>query len=155
MKRDYSFTRSVLLPALISSLIFGFSTAWAGEVEKAVDYRQGVMNVYSWNMKAMSDMMKGKIPFDQKVFARHAKDLSNASSLNLMPGFPEDSEAEESDALPDIWLDFDDFEAKYKAFSEAANDLSEVAATGDKATLGKALEKAGKTCKACHKKYKD
>jgi cytochrome c556 len=155
MKRDYIFTRRVLYPVLISSLMFGFSSAWAGEVEKAVDYRQGAMNVYSWNMKAMSDMMKGKIPFDQKVFAGHAKDLYSASSLNLMPGFPEDSESEESDALPDIWLDFDDFEAKYKAFGEAANDLNEVAATGDKATLGKALEKAGKTCKACHKKYKN
>jgi cytochrome c556 len=155
MKRDYLFTRRVLFPALLSSLMVGFSSAWAGEVEKAVEYRQGVMNVYGWNMKAMSNMMKGKIPFDQKVFARHAKDLASASSLNLMAGFPEDSESEGSDALPDIWMDFDDFEAKYKAFGEAASNLDEVTATGDKASLGKALEKAGKACKACHKKYKN
>jgi cytochrome c556 len=155
MKGDYINTTRVLFLALISSLMFSFSSVWAGEVEKAVEYRQGVMNVYGWNMKAMSNMMKGKIPFDQKAFARHAKDLAAASSLNLMPGFPEDSESEQSDALPEIWMEFDDFEAKYKDLVEAASSLSEVAADGDKVSLGKALEKAAKACKACHKKYKN
>jgi cytochrome c556 len=155
MKRNNRLTNKVLSCTLMSSLMFGTSLAWAGEVEKAVEYRQGVMNVLGWNMKAMSNMMKGKVPFDQQVFADHAKDLASASGLNLMSGFPEDSESEESDALPEIWMDFDDFEAKYKKLGEAADNLSKAAANGDKTTLGKALEKTGKTCKACHKKYKN
>jgi cytochrome c556 len=155
MKSDNRFTKRLLASTLASTLYFMAPMAWAGEIEKAVDYRQGVMNVLSWNMKAMSDMMKGKIPFDQKVFAHHARDLASASGLNLMSGFPEDSESEESDALPEIWMDFDDFEAKYKKLGEAAGNLSGVAINGDKASLGKALENTAKTCKACHKKYKN
>lgn len=147
--------KNMLSLALMSALILTAPMTWAGEIEKAVDYRQGVMNVFSWNMKAMSNMMKGKTPFDQKVFAGHARDLANASGLNLMPGFPEDSESEESDALVEIWMEFDDFEAKYKKLAEAAKGLSEVAASGDKASLGKALQMTGKACKACHKKYKN
>ncbi|MEW8029376.1 MAG: cytochrome c [Candidatus Thiodiazotropha sp.] len=155
MKRDNRFAKSVPFLTLLSSLILAAPLAWADDIEKAVEYRQGVMNVFGWNMKAMSNMMKGKIPFDQKVFADHAKDLATASELNLMPGFPEDSESEESDALPEIWMEFDDFEAKYRKLAETARSLSEAAPNGDKASLGKALEKTGKACKACHKKFKN
>jgi cytochrome c556 len=155
MKRYNRFARSVLSCMLTSLLMITAPLTWGGEIEKAVDYRQGVMNVFGWNMKAMSNMMKGKVPFDQQVFANHAKDLASASGLNLMSGFPEDSESEESDALPEIWMAFDDFEAKYKKLGEAARNLSEAAANGDKAALGKALEITGKSCKACHKKYKN
>ena len=155
MKHYNSFTKKMLSLALISALIITAPMAWADEIEKAVDYRQGVMNVFGWNMKAMSNMLKGKTPFEQKLFASHAKDLAIASGLNLMPGFPEDSESEESDALVEIWMEFDDFEAKYKKLGETARSLSEVAANGDKAKLGKALEMTGKACKACHKKYKN
>lgn len=155
MKRNHLNTKRVLFGTLISCLMFGQPIASAGEVEKAVNYRQGVMNVYSWNMKAMSDMMKGKTPFDQNTFAGHARDLAAASTLNLMPGFPEDSESEESDALPEIWMAFGDFEDKYKALGEAARQLSEVAVGGDKAGIGQALEQTGKACKACHKQYKN
>ncbi|MEW8506735.1 MAG: cytochrome c [Candidatus Thiodiazotropha sp.] len=155
MKHNSKF-RKRLTPALVSvSLLLPLMTVGAGEIEKAVDYRQGLMNVLSWNMKAMSNMMKGKIPYDQQAFATHANDLAAASALNLLPGFPEDSESEESDALPEIWMEFDDFEAKYEALGKAASNLSSAAANGDKGAIGEALSKAGKACKACHKKYKN
>ncbi|MEW8411809.1 MAG: cytochrome c [Candidatus Thiodiazotropha sp.] len=155
MKRISRFTKQSVPAMSTLSLLLSVSTVGADEVEKAVDYRQGVMNVYSWNMKAMSNMMKGKVPYDQKAFAAHANDLAAASALKLMPGFPEDSESEESDALPEIWMEFDDFEAKHRALGEAASNLSRIAAEGEKGAMGEALKKAGKACKACHKKYKN
>ncbi len=155
MKRATSFKRHLAMATLTASLSVVFPMAGADEVEKAVDYRQGVMNVFSWNMKAMSDMLKGKIPFDQAVFARHAKDLAAAATLNLVPGFPEDSESQDSDALPEIWMEFEDFKAKYQELGEASRKLSNIAAGGDKDSLGAALKQTGKACKACHKKYKN
>ncbi|MCG7983281.1 MAG: cytochrome c [Candidatus Thiodiazotropha lotti] len=127
----------------------------AGEVEKAVEYRQGVMNVFSWNMKAMGDMMKGKTEFDKARFAAHAEELSNASKFKLMNGFPEDSESDESDALAEIWMDFEDFESKFQDFGSAAQALDKAAQGGDKGSMGAALKETGKSCKACHKKYKN
>lgn len=155
MKHFASFTKHITTAALMASMTFPVSMIWASEVENAIDYRQGLMNVFSWNMKAMSKMMKGKVPFDQKVFAKHAHDLAIATMLDLLPGFPEDSESELSDARPEIWMEFDDFEAKYKELGLAAGKLSEAATTGDKTSLGKALEITGKACKACHEKYKN
>ncbi|MET0067156.1 MAG: cytochrome c [Candidatus Thiodiazotropha sp.] len=130
-------------------------TSHAGELEKAVEYRQGVMGVYSWNMKGMSEMMKGAKPYDADRLAVMAGDLQAATQLDLLSGFPTDSESDESDALPDIWLDFDDFKSKYQDLREAAKALNSAVAGGDKDAIGAALKKTGGTCKACHKKYKN
>lgn len=138
-------------------LLLGGVTAatQAGEMERAQEYRQGVMNVLRWNMKAMSDMMKGKTPYDADAFARHAEDLAKAASLDLLAGFPEDSDSGDTDARPDIWLDFEGFTRKLQDLREASQRLRELSAAGDKAAMGSALGKTGKTCKACHDNYRD
>ncbi|MET0049959.1 MAG: cytochrome c [Candidatus Thiodiazotropha sp.] len=138
--------------ALVLSLSGAVSQA--GEVEKAVEYRQGAMEVFSWNMKGMGDMMKGEKPYDAARLAVMAKDLESATQLDLLSGFPTDSESSESDALPEIWMDFDDFKSKYQDLREAAKALNAAVAGGDKAAIGAALKDTGGSCKACHKKYK-
>jgi cytochrome c556 len=146
---------TIISAIMLGMAAYGLRSAVAGEMEQAQEYRQGVMNVLRWNMKAMSDMMKGKRPYDAKAFAAYANDLAKAATLNLMPGFPEESDSGDTDARPDIWLDFDDFKQKFVDLRAASRSLSEIAAGGDKAAMGKALGKTGKACKACHDKYKD
>ena len=141
---------------VLGTVAYGAESAMAGDMEQAQEYRQGVMNVFRWNIKAMSGMMKGKRPYDAKAFAGYANDLAKATTLDLMPGFPEDSDSgDDTDARPDIWLDFDDFKQKFEDLRSASRNLSEVAAGGDKTAMGEALDRAGKACKACHDKYKD
>jgi cytochrome c556 len=140
-------------------------TAWAmsshaqaskeGDVARAIEYRQSIMTLFNWNMRPMGAMMKQKVPFNQTAFVRHAKDLEAAAQLDLLAGFPEDSEGDDSDALPDIWLDFEDFKKKYQDLQLAADKLAEVAESGDQATIKPAFQALGKTCKACHQAYKD
>ncbi|MDJ0805202.1 MAG: cytochrome c [Gammaproteobacteria bacterium] len=149
----------------LTSLGFGLLAALAlssqaradevGSFDREIEYRQSVMTLYNWNMKPMGAMIKGKRPFDAAVFARHAKDLSAVAGLDLLSGFPEDSEDGETDALADIWLDFDDFQQKYADLQEASRALNQVAASSDQAEIKAAFGKVGKTCKACHKAYKN
>lgn len=127
----------------------------AGELERALDYRQGVMNVFNWNMKSMGAMIKGKRPFDAAAFARYADDLGKAASLDLLPGFPPDSDEGETDARPDIWFDFEDFTQKLDDLRNATQTLRDAVASGDKRAMGDALGDTGKRCKACHESYKD
>jgi hypothetical protein len=44
-----------MIGALCALFLFGagMGQAAAGELERALDYRQGVMNVFNWNMKSM------------------------------------------------------------------------------------------------------
>lgn len=127
----------------------------ADPVEKAVDYRQAVMNVYAWNVTSMGDMVKGKVPFDAAAFARYAKDQAAAAQLELMAAFPEDSINDESDAGDTIWLDWDKFEEKHGALREQSAKLAEVAAGGDEGAMKEQFGKTAKTCKGCHDDFKN
>lgn len=136
--------------------------AWAHEghtddqIERAVEYRQAVMNIIGWNFKNMAGMVKGEVPFDQAAFSAYASEFQQASKMNLLSGFPEDSDdSDETDAKPDIWMDWEDFQSKFNDLQKAADQLAAVAAKGDQEASKKQFGAAGKTCKACHKAYKN
>ncbi len=149
-------TSITLTIALITGLSLSNNLLADKQVERAIEYRQGVMNVIAWNFGSMAAMMKGKVPYDQKAFAAHANDLSKAASLDLLPGFPEDSdESDETDAKPDIWMDWEDFENKLGDLRKASVQLAATAASGDREAIGKQFGATGKTCKGCHKPYKN
>jgi cytochrome c556 len=131
------------------------SLAYAENFDREIEYRQSIMHILGWNMKPMGAMLKGKIPFDSASFARHAKDLETAASLDLLSGFPEDSNGDDSDARPDIWLDFADFKQKFANLQAASKALNKVASGTDQAKIEAAFGDLGKACKACHKAYKD
>jgi cytochrome c556 len=142
-----------LLPVSLYS-----AEGWAeegGDFNREIEYRQSLMTLLGWNMKSMGAMMKGKTPFDEGVFARHAQDLAAIASLDLISGFPEDSDQGETDARPDIWLDLEDFEKKFKTLQQTSSALKEAASGADKARLKTAYGEVGKACKACHRAYKD
>lgn len=123
--------------------------------KEAIEYRQSAMKIVGWNFKPMGAMAKGERPFDTKAFAAHAKDLAAVSSLNILAGFPEDTDAKGSKAKPEIWLKWEDFEKKMATMQREASKLAEVAAAGDEGATKKQFGAAAKTCKACHDDYKE
>ena len=146
-------TKSQILFALCA-LSASVPAANAGELEDVVEYRQAAMNVLSWNLGHMAAMVKGEVPFDKAAFSQYAQDLSTAASLRILDGFPEDSVSDDSDAKDEIWLDWDDFEAKFGKMREASTALNKAAEGGDEAAMTAAFKETGASCKACHKAYK-
>ena len=144
-----------LLPALLCAGLAAPSLASDDSLQDAIDYRSGVMNVFSWNLGPMGAMLKDKIPYAQAAFARHASDLASAAALDVLSGFPDDSVSEDSAAMSEIWLDWDDFAAKYDDLKQESAKLAEAAAGGDKAAIAAQFDATRKTCKACHKQYKE
>ena len=123
--------------------------------KEAVKYRQSVMKIVGWNFKPMGAMVKGERPFDAKVFAAHAKDLAAVSSVDILAGFPEDTDGPDSKAKAEIWLKWDDFKEKMGAMQREVAKLAEVAKGGDEAAMKKQFGETGKTCKGCHDDYKE
>ena len=138
-----------------ASLLFAAGVHADRDIEKAVDYRQGLMNVYAWNVTTMGDMAKGQIPFDAAAFAGHAKDLAAAAQLEVAAAFPEDSINEDSDASDTIWLDWEKFLKKHEALREQSAKLAEVVAGGDEAAMKQQFGETAKTCKGCHDDFKN
>lgn len=142
---------------LMCALPLVATTGYADDqVEAAVEYRQGVMNTVGWNFKHMGAMVKGKVKFDQAAFAAYANELQAATRFNLLSGFPEDSDdSDETAAKAEVWMDWEDFEQKFKDLQQQAAELAKVAGKGDEAAIKQQFGNTGKTCKACHKAYKE
>lgn len=143
---------AVLVLALVATTAGAHQAA---KVEDAVDYRQGVMDIFAWNAGQMAAMAKGDLPFDLAAFQGYAADLAAAASLNLLPGFPEGSTTEESGARDEIWLNWSDFESKLQDLRAESARLVEVVKGGDESATKAQLDATRRTCKACHDDYKE
>ncbi|HEY8010400.1 MAG TPA: cytochrome c [Rudaea sp.] len=122
--------------------------------EDAIDYRMGLMTVVGWNFDPLGAMLKGKIPFDQAEFSRHASRIAFLSD-QLVEGFPKGSDkGHDTAAKPAIWESFDDFQSKAKDFNREALALADVAKGNDQAKDKEQFKKVAEACKACHDKYK-
>ena len=129
-------------------------SADAPKPEKVIQYRQSIYHVMLWNWGPMSEMVKGKRPFDAADFKLRAERLAYMTRM-LDDGFPEGSDKGAStDAKPEIWQNMKDFQAKLADLQRETQVLADTAAGGDEAKIKDQFAKAGGTCKACHDKYR-
>jgi len=108
--------------------------------EKAIKARQGLMQVYSFNLGMLSAMAKGEQDYDAELAVIAAENLSAAASMNTGPMWPQGSSNEdhETRALPEIWSTY---------------PLASVAGDGLDALKG-GIGDVGKSCKGCHDDFR-
>ena len=141
---------------IIALPVFCFAAAAFAQMkpEKVIHYRQSVMTLIGWNFSTLGAMVKGKIPFDAGEFSRRAERIQSLAPQAL-EGFAKGSDkGAETDAKPEIWTDFDDFQTKLNDFVTETKVLGEAAKSGDEAKMKEQFKKTADTCKACHDKYK-
>ena len=115
-----------------------------------IDYRHHTMEAIGGHMQALADILRGKVPHENHLSV-HAAAL--ASLAEITPTlFPPGSGDGETEALPAIWENPEDFAERLDAFSEAANGLRAAAETGG--DVGAATQKLGQACKGCHDSYR-
>lgn len=120
----------------------------------AIEYRHAVFEVMAWHFGPLGAMVKGKMPFEAKIFAEKA---ANVASLSKMPleGFVPDSHKGDTDAKAEIWTNWDDFKSKMTSLQEETAKLAEVAETATKVEeVKEQFGKTAKVCKGCHEDYK-
>lgn len=130
------------------------TTAIAAKPEDAINYRQGVFSAVKWHFGTMGEVVKGKQDYDAEDFARRADIVAQLSKLPL-EGFVAGSYEGETDALPAIEENWDQFEGGMNKFIETADALAAAAKTGDMDQIRPAFGEVGKTCKGCHDNFKD
>lgn len=146
---------SAILFALAASMTF---TAQANKTpaQAAAEYRTSSMNIVGYHMGPMAMMAKGKMDFDLETFASNAQAMATISTF-AATGFavaPDDS-VEMSDSKPEIWENKEDFDAKNDDFVKAAAALADATKAGDKDEIMGKFKDMAKTCKACHKEYRE
>lgn len=125
--------------------------AHAGVEDPDVMARMHSMKEIAAANKAVGLMLRGEAPFDAAVVATSAKIIA-AESARIPALFESRADDPKSEALPAIWENWADFEAKAQAGVLAAEALGGVRREAD---LAPAFAAVGQTCKACHTAYRE
>ena len=128
----------------ITTLFIGISTPILADEEDYIKYRQYVMKSLSSNLKASGLILKDKVNGDLQG---HAAAVASAGAM-IDKIFPEGSDFGETDAKADIWENPDKFMKEAEKFKQAT------AAFGNNPS-GKTLGAVGKSCKSCHKAFRE
>ena len=145
----FAHSMKVITTATLGVMIVGAASA----MENAADARSEIMLSAKAAMKAAVPMIKGEAPWDPAKALLAARAL-NASAYAIVKYVPEGSITGDSEASLKIWRDM-------KGFQAAAMDLREKSAAAIEAVKMDAEEfaiafmEAAKTCKACHKVYRE
>jgi len=122
--------------------------------EDSIKYRQSAMFLVGTNFGTLAAMVQGKRPYDKDTAIKCANIVAFVSKLPL-DGFVPGTNQGNTKAKPEIWLDMDDFKAKMEKMQEETAKLAEVAQQGDFEALKAQVGATGKSCKACHDKYRN
>jgi cytochrome c556 len=133
--------------ALAGVLVGSVAVAQADPIAARKDNRKQA----GAQMKALKGIIDAKGPASSVTpIAAKLKELSVA----LPTLFPPGSDKGDTKALPTVWSDRPGFLAAAKAEDDAIDALSLAAGSGDMTKVAAAFGAVGKTCGACHEKYR-
>ena len=141
-----------MLLLVVGALLLGQADASAKD-EDVVEYRQGVFTVIGWNFGPMVAMVKGENPYDGAGFEEHARRVKEMSVMAL-EGFQSKAMTSDSEAKPEIWDNWEDFQAKMEEMNRQVANLYEVSRNRDLGAIRAVFGEVGGSCKSCHDDYK-
>lgn len=130
-------------------LITTAAMAHDGVKNPVVKARMAAMGEIAKNMKTLGGMAQGKISFDAGAAQKALDEIAiGAGQMPSLFALPETDP--KSEALPDIWTTWGDFETKSGDLKTTTEDAGVVSVE----QLQQAMNQIGKTCKACHTLYR-
>ncbi|MCW8887089.1 MAG: cytochrome c, partial [Motiliproteus sp.] len=140
--------------AVIFSAITSTTAMGHGGAKGIVKERMDSMKEMGDAMKVMGDMVKGKRDFERSAFKQGAETVSKHSP-KIPEFFPKGSGGGVSEALPKLWLEWDQFTSVVDRTTEEAQKLGELSTNGaDRRALTKQFISLSKSCKSCHTDYR-
>jgi cytochrome c556 len=139
--------RTVLATAIVVGV-----TAAAVAQSDPIETRQKLMKSNGKELSLVNKMVRGEEPFDAaKAKAAFEDWADSAKKLPALFASPPPAGAK-TRALPKIWQDKADFEAKLTAFAKVVADNEDKAQTLE--GLTSALREVSKACSDCHEPYR-
>jgi cytochrome c556 len=134
----------------ITAVAIGVTSAMAQS--DAISKRKELMKGNGQHLGTVNKMARGEEPFDQaKVDAAFAQWTETAQKLPSL--FPEPPKpGEDTRALPKIWENKSDFDAKIAAFAAVVAENKGKVKTVDELKVAAPL--VGKACGNCHEPYR-
>ena len=130
-----------------------FCNSVFAQSEGIIKYRKNVMKSTGGHMGAIADILKNGLPLTAHI-VDHARSINQNNKMTLAM-FPKGSGLGDTKAKPAIWGNWAKFESVVNASIHASAKLVKVAESGDMAAVAKQVRATGKTCRGCHKTFRE
>ena len=145
--------KSLLLMTLLG---VGLVTAWAQDIkpERAIKFRQGILQAQGWNAAFMNAMIKGERPYDKSEFLQRAVYLDELSHMAWEGFIPGSDQGAPTKAKAEIWKEPAKFTRFQTDLQTATANLVAAAKTGEMSAIKPAFNDVGKACGDCHDDFR-
>jgi cytochrome c556 len=150
--------KSPLLIAIATAAVCGPVLAQqAPKPENLIKWRQSVYQVLAWNNIRIKTNVEGQYNKDEVVRAANSTAALANSGLGALfaPATETGKGWHDTAAKPELFKDGKRVGELAVAFTQEANELAKVAASGDQAAVKAQFGNLGKACKACHDEFKN
>jgi cytochrome c556 len=138
---------------MVAALIASTANVQAEEPENDIKYRQAMMKAIGGHSGAASQIVRGKVEPEGDLLM-HALALAELSR-NITRLFPAGSDFGETKAKQEIWDQWPKFEQAAENAKKATAEFAAAAAGGNSAQIANAFKDVGKSCKGCHKDFRE
>jgi cytochrome c556 len=147
-------TTKTILTAALACAFIGSAFAQQVKPDRAIKYRQGILQAQGWNTEIMAAMVKGERPYNKDEFVTHAVYLEQLSHMAWDGFTPGSDQGAPTKAKPEIWTDNAKFKQAALNLQNETPKLVAAAKTGDMNQIKPAFSDVGKACKGCHDDFR-
>lgn len=127
--------------------------------EDMIKFRQSGYAFMAWNMgKIKAQVVEETAPYDKDQVLAAARLIAATANSGMgalyAPGTDQGKGWKETRLKPEFFDELENVGKIARNFTEQANKLEKVAASGDKAAIKQQFGQVGKACKACHDEYR-
>ncbi|MEH6566843.1 MAG: cytochrome c [Halopseudomonas sp.] len=152
--------KSMIVGALSAILLGGAVTSFAQvSPEDQIEIRQSGYRYMSWNMsKIKAQVIDGSVEYNQQQVSAAANTIAAIANSGMGalfgPGTDKDIGDLHTRVDPALFDNMQEVAQLAGDLSTAADNLAATAQSGDKDAVRVAFGEVGKSCKACHEKYR-
>lgn len=148
-------SRRVAVGTLMVAMVAASAIAQEIKPDRAIKYRQGVMEAMNWHFGILGAMVKGTTPYNKEAALRSATFVEELSHMPWEGFVPGSDKGAPTKARPDIWKDPAKFKEHQQALMTETPKLVAAAKTGNVADLRAAVDTVGRVCKDCHDDFRE
>ena len=138
----------------LAGAIAGAASAQDVKPDRAIKYRQGILQAIGWDMGPMAAMVKGEKPFDKDEFLKRATWVSELAAMPWEGFTPGSDQGAPTKAKPEIWKDMAKFKQLGEAMQAASVKLVAAAKVGTLDAVKGPFGDLGKACGNCHDDFR-
>lgn len=140
--------------SVLASIALSFTAVAVAETTpaNAIKYRQFAMSAMAGHTGAISLLGFGRVEHEGHLKA-HAQALVDLTE-QMRVLFPANSATGETEALPLIWEEPENFAKAVAASETAVAELNAAVEANDRAGIAKGFRAVGESCKGCHDRYR-